>query len=651
MKKIIAFCLCICMALACLTSCNNNTPPKDTTPQKPSNRPEKDYTVDGSILVSCIGQADANGVFVIPENITMIAESAFAGDPDLKEVVIGSHVKVIGSGAFQYCTSLETVTLSEGVETIGSHAFTNCSSLKNITLPSTVSVLNEYAFYACESLESVSLEHIRKIGEAAFFGCTTLETAEFSSELEEIGSWAFSQCRSLESLSFDGVTKLDEIGDYVFTGCSMLRSVEIPEGVRRIGIFAFYDCSRLSSVTIPETVGSIDFGALSYTRWYQDKSDEYLIVGDGVLIKCTVHPSVLDLSGKDIKMIGCSAFYNAAAHDEATEYGYKYADILENIVIPDTVREIGKSAFAGCLALKSITLNKDIVRIDDGAFNLLVSSKIASADVNLEDCTQLEYIGSYAFQGCNGIEDVVLPVSIKHIGEYAFESTKAQTNFIEAASKATEEKDRYWIVGNILLSAYVAEGQTAVHIPEGVKIIAGSALCGWDSAYAPEDTTGLSAAGASKFNITNKVTELYLPDGLEIIGNMAFFRMACIEKIDLPSTLTEIGSNAFYFCTKLAEVTGGENLKEINDYAFCFCASLTKFQVPENVDTLGANVFAGCSSLKTVYLPKTFDAPSASLFDESCTSLAQIFVNASIRPRIYFVLGPIQQAINVDYYK
>ncbi len=651
MKKIIAFCLCICMALACLTSCNNNTTPKDTTSQNPGNKPEKNYTIDGNILVSCIGQADANGVFVVPDNITMIAECAFAGDTDLKEVVIGESVKVIGSSAFQYCTSLETVTISEGVETIGSHAFANCSSLKNVSLPSTVSILNEYAFYACEDLESISLNHVREIREAAFYACTSLESVEFSSELEKLGSWVFSQCRSLESLSFNGVTKLDKIGDYAFTGCSLLRSIDIPEGVRQIGILAFYDCSRLSSVTIPASMESIDFGALNYTRWYQDQSDDYLIVGDGVLIKCTVHPSVLDLSGKGIKMIGCSAFYNALAHDEAVEYGYKYADILESIVIPDTVREIGKSAFAGCLSLKNITLNKDIVRIDDGAFNLLVSNKISSAKVNLEDCTKLEYIGAYAFQGCNGIEELTLSSTVKHIGEYAFESTKAQTSFIEAAAKATEEKDRYWIVGNILLSAYVAEGQTAVHIPEGVKIIAGSALCGWDSAYAPEDTTGLSVSGISKFNISNKVTELYLPEGLETIGNMAFFRMACIETVDLPSTLRVIGSNAFYFCTELTGVTGGENLQELRDYAFCYCPSLTTFRIPDSVTELGANVFAGCSSLKTVHLPKALENPSASLFDESCTSLAQVYVNASVRPRIYFILGPLQQAVNVDYYK
>ena len=639
------------MAILCLTSCNGNNPPQVTTSPNQGNKPEKTYTVDGSILVSCIGQADTDGTFVIPENITMIAESAFAGDPDLKKVVIGPNVKIIGSNAFQYCTALETVTVSEGLETVGAYAFAYCSSLKNITLPSTVSVLNESSFYSCEALESINLEHIRKVGEAAFYNCTSLESASFSSALEELGGWAFSQCTSLESVSFDGVTKLAEISDYAFTGCTMLRAVAIPEGVRRIGTLAFYNCSRISSVSIPASVESIDFGALNYTRWYQDKSDDYLIVGDGVLIKCTAHPSVLDLSGKGIKMIGSSAFYHAEASNIAAAYGYKYADILETIVIPEGVREIGKSTFEGCITLKNITLNKDIQRIDDNAFNLLVNGTASVAKVNLKDCEELEYIGNYAFQGCNNIEEIVLPDSIKHIGAYAFEITKAQTNFFEAAAKSSDEKDRYWIVGDTLLGAYVANDQTEVRIPEGIKHIAGSALCGWDSIYVPEDTTGLSVAGTSKYNITNNVTALYLPEGLETIGNMAFFRMAGVEKIDLPSSLRTIGSDAFYFCSSLTEVTGGENLREIGDSAFYYCSALKAFRVPETVTEIGASVFGGCSSLKTVHLPQALENPSASLFDESCTSLTQIFVNASVRPRIYFVLGPIQQSINVNYYK
>ncbi len=640
------------MAITCFTACNTTPPAQTTSPNGNQNVPiDKKYTVEGDMLISCIGQADENGKFVVPDEVTVIAENAFAGDSGLKEIVIGSNVKTIGSGAFQYCTSLETVTISEGVETIGSHAFTKCSSLKSVSLPSTVKALNEYAFSACDALESISLEHIRNVEDFAFIGCTALESVTFSSELESIGSWTFSQCTSLENIAFDGVTKLSEIGDYVFAGCAMLRSIEIPQNVRRIGVLAFYDCSRLSDITIPGSVETIDFGALNYTRWFQDRTDDYLIVGDGVLIKCTVHPSLIDLAGKGIKMISSTAFYNAAANDEAAAYGYKYAEILETIVIPEGVREIGKSAFAGCLSLKNVTLNKDIVRIDSNAFNLLVSSKVSPINIELKDCTKLEYIGSYAFQGCYGIEELNLPDSVTFVGEYAFESTKAHTNFMEKAAKATEEKDRYWIEGDMLLLAYVADGQTAIHIPDGVKIIAGGAFCGWDSVYIPEDITTLPPAGLSKYNITNKVTELHLPEGLEVIDSMAFFRLACVESIDLPSTLRSIGENAFYFCTKLSEVTGGENLQKIGDYAFSYCESLTKFTVPESVTSLGANVFSGCSSLKTVYLPKTMEHPDSALFDESCTSLAQVYANKAVRPRVYFVLGPLQQSVNIDYYK
>ena len=641
------------MALSCLTACNR-TQTQETTSSTTGNplEPSLQYGDDNdSTLISCIGQADEDGRFVVPENVKMIAESAFAGDTSLKEVVIGPNVKVIGSGAFQYCTALERVTLSEGIETIGSHAFLNCISLENITLPSTVTVLNEYVFAACESLESISLEYIIKVGESAFAACTSLESVELSSELESIGNWAFSRCDSLESISFNGVTKLTEIGDYVFTGCTMLRSIDIPEGVRRIGILAFYNCYSLSSVTIPASVEVVDFGAFNDTYWYQYRKDDYLIVGDGVLIKCTVHPSELDLSDKGIKMIGGTAFYNAAANGEPSDYGYKYAEALESIVIPEGVREIGKSAFAGCIALKSITLNKDLVRIDSRAFNLFVSSSISSATVNLDECTKLEYIGSYAFQGCAGIEELNLSDTVTSVGEYAFQYTKAQDNFIKAASEATEEKDRYWISGDILLLAYVAEGQTAIHVPEGVKIIAGAALCGWDEAYAPDDPEDLLADGLSKYNITNNVTELHLPEGLEVIESMAFLRMACIETVDLPSTLRVIGENAFYFCTKLREVTGGESLETIGGTAFCYCTSLAQFTMPETVTDIGASIFAGCTSLKTVYLPRNAENPGSSLFDESCTALVKVYANASVRPRIYYVLGPVQQSLNVDYYK
>ena len=115
MKKLIALCLAALMSVAVLTSCDNSGVSETT---KPSGTESylKSYQVMDGVLTSCIGQADENGVYVVPETITAIAESAFAGDERIKEVVIGSHVKMIGSGAFQGCSSLEKVVIEEGVE-------------------------------------------------------------------------------------------------------------------------------------------------------------------------------------------------------------------------------------------------------------------------------------------------------------------------------------------------------------------------------------------------------------------------------------------------------------------------------------------------------------------------------------------------------
>ena len=41
---------------------------------------------------------------------------------------------------------------------------------------------------------------------------------------------------------------------------------------------------------------------------------------------------------------------------------------LESIIIPESVLEIGQSAFRGCTSLKSITIPKSVKFIGEGAF-------------------------------------------------------------------------------------------------------------------------------------------------------------------------------------------------------------------------------------------------------------------------------------------
>ncbi len=652
MKKLLALCLAACMSFSLFTACEDTPAETTTTPAGPITPTEKNYKTEDGVLVSCIGQADENGVYVVPEAVTAIGESAFAGDTSLKELVIGSHVKFIGSGAFENCTSLEKVTVSEGVEVIGSYAFFGCSALTDISLPSTVDTLHQYAFYGCTGLEAIDLSHIRRIEESAFLYCSALEKVTFSAELEAIDGWAFAQCTALSETNLAALTSLTAIGDSAFSGCSMLRSVEIPEGVETIGKLAFYECSRLTDVKLSSTVKTVDYAAFNFTPWYQENDDEYLVVGDGVLIKCGVHPDFIDLSDKGIKAIGATAFWNATIDSQSAAYGYKYATELETVVLPETVTSIGASAFAGCYSLKEIVLPAGVTEIGNAAFNIYSDGVTSTAKVDFTACEDLKTIGAYAFQGCTGITSMALPVTVEQVGPYAFAGTEAFDGFMEEAAKAEKEADRYYVTGDgVLLAAYVVNGQTKITVPEGVKTIAGGVFIGWDTAYIPGDKSELSTAGVSKYNISYEVKEVSFPETLTEIGESAFYRMLSVESLVLPSSLEVIGDSAFSFCSALSSVSGGASVKEIGDEAFSFCTMIPGFQFSENTTSIGEGVFMGCASLQNVVLPKGLAHPGLSLFDYECVSLKTVTMDPSARPFLYTILGGLPAAVDVRYYK
>ncbi len=650
MKKLLALCLVACISLSILVSCGDVSTSSTSETTGATETYPKSYEVKDGVLLSCVGQADENGVYVIPETITAIGEFAFSGDETIKEVVIGSHVKWIGSGSFQGCTSLEKVVIEEGVEKLGSYTFYDCTSLTEISLPSTIDYLNPYTFYRCSALQDITIDHIRYIDVGAFWYCSSLERVTFSEDLEYIASWAFAQNTNFSESNLGELRKLTTIADYAFTGCSMLRSITIPEGVTLIGKLSFYDCSRLSEVNIADTVKMIDYAAFNFTPWFQESSEEYLIVGDGVLIKCGVHPAYIDLADKNIKAIGGAAFWNAAGEGQAAEYGYKYAANLETIVFPETVTAIGTSAFAGCYSLKEVVLPAGVTEIGENAFNIYAEDVDTQAKIDYSACENLKTIGAYAFQGCYGMTSMELPKSVEKVGSYAFSATTAYETFMQNAVKAETEADRYFITGDgILLAAYVADGQTKITVPSGVKMLAGAVFSGWDLGYIPEDTSLLSDSGRSKYNISYQVKEVELPDTLTTIGDSAFYRMLSVEKVALPKTVTWIDDSAFAFCAALTDFSGGK-IQKVGHSAFAYCVSIPSFTFAESTTSIGDSVFAGCSSLKTVYLPKTLEFPGTDLFNSECVSLTSLSLSPEARVRIHAVLGGISQEIKVFYY-
>ena len=97
------------------------------------------------------GCKDLNTVFL---NCSAVG-GWFAGNTNIKKVVLGESVQTIELRAFQGCVGLSSITISEGVTSIGHEAFYGCYDLSSVTIPSSVTSIGAHAFYDCVNVSDV----------------------------------------------------------------------------------------------------------------------------------------------------------------------------------------------------------------------------------------------------------------------------------------------------------------------------------------------------------------------------------------------------------------------------------------------------------------------------------------------------------------
>ena len=140
----------------------------------------------------------------------------------------------------------------------------------------------------------------------------------------------------------------------------------------------------------------------------------------------------------------------------------------------------------------------------------------------------------------------------------------------------------------------------------------------------------ITALGVEAFwNCGSYLTAITLPDGLESIGDKAFYSCASLTAIDIPSSVTSIGEEAFRSCTSLKDVTLPDGLESIGSYAFNSCTSLTAIEIPSSITSIAENTFGGCTSLKDVTLPDGLESIGSYAFRD-CTRLTAIEIPSSI---------------------
>ena len=253
----------------------------------------------------------------IPDSVTTISDKAFMNCEGLEKIKLSKNIKSIPWKCFFGCSSLESIVIPEGVTTIGIDAFCACQKMRYCVFPDSLTYVGDTAFIKMGSYsDKVGIYIVNKYGyprnisfgnapfqnnkpvfvtsvdkvPKAAGGITLninmtkkkididyLETLtgydEYDDEYDEwkesIETIDFSKAKNVEIIderTFSYFSNLKyvlnlpqnliKIGEEAFRE-SLIKEINIPNGVQEIDDYAFIHCIKLNLVYIPHSLKKI----------------------------------------------------------------------------------------------------------------------------------------------------------------------------------------------------------------------------------------------------------------------------------------------------------------------------------------------------------------------------------------------------------
>ena len=552
------------------------------------------------------------GEYDIPGSVSEICENAFYGCSNLTSVIIPNSVTKIGENAFWYSglTSVKatainppvmndnsfqgrynTAALSVPVEATADYLATNWTLFKDfrigdsetsgqtyetgnlkymlipgktkedknlaVVIPGDYSSLTEVTIperFTVSENGANDRYYVDGIGCNAFKGCSNLATVTFNSRNASslIGDYAFAGTK-ISALTIPET--VESIGNHAFDGCNSLTGIVIPGSVKTIGDYAFYD-TPLNKIDLNEGLETIGEYCFSASKSETEIEPIYIpstltSVGANAFenLKCP-YVNISDLTA------WCNIdFGNNSSNPAARSQGlHLNGELIEDLVIPESVNAIKSYAFYYNRGLKSVKFNE-----------------------------ALQSIGRDAFRSCGdwlfgpGLSTVVIPGNVTAIGEWAFGSSNV----------------------NDLTLAYGAE-----QIEIGRNAFPDLTSLSFDR---PFECPALKVINIQSITIGNSVTEIpsakfkgsyrlsfiTLGNSLTTIGDEAFSDCTSLTEVILPPSVETIGASAFAGNSKLTSIIMGHNVKTIGEKAYDLCpaqtVSITAQTPPEALDNTFSN--------------------------------------------------------------
>ena len=552
--------------------------------------------------------------------------SCFSGCTALEriELPIGNVRNSVMQNMFEGCTSLEYADLGDA-RVIPAGIFNGCSSLRTLVADNLSSFAGyDDMFAGCKNLSTFNIPDRVEHVSASWFKDTKLITQ--SDNINYVGTWAggFADTeKAASTLSFrSGTTGIDaqsfanvnvtevyipstlkhiygrfgigktphiqkiyltdleaylnlEVGAYglvsslesdsykMYLNGTELTNLVIPASITEIPAGAFYNCQSIQTVKIHSGVTKIGENAFRYCKkiqYTEYKNGKYIGETGGAMVLF----GLVDKTATSFEFAANTVMISESAFESSS---------IQSIVIPDSVKVIGSSAFEGCKSLTSVKLPSGLTEIAE-----------------------------LMFGNCTSLSDITVPNSVTIVGAGAFYRCSALTKLPFGPNTKLEKIDDAFVVNTYnKWGTFAYSGLREINFPATLTYI-----------------------GDYAFRNCYDFNELTIGSAVTYIGHYSFEYCKMTKLVIDGTSDTQIGSYAFRSCSNLE--SADIKVRFINSYAFSGCSALRDLTLREGLIQLAYGVFSS-DSLYTVTLPSTLLYIQKDTFG-SCNKLVEV-VNLS----------------------
>ena len=245
----------------------------------------------------------------------------------------------------------------------------------------------------------------------------------------------------------------------------------------------------------------------------------------------------------------------------------------------------------------------------------------------------LKEIGDYAFYNCYNLVSVNIPDSVTSIGEYAFDGCTSLTSITIPNSVISIRKSAFRrcksltsiTIPNSLTSIgeyafYGCDALTSINVD-----VNNPNYCSIDGVLFDKNQTTLI-----KYPRGKQGASYIIPNSVTSIGECAFYGCDALTSVTIPNSVTSIGNSAFRDCCALSSITIPNSVTSIGNSAFSGCDALTSITIPNSVTSIGHSAFKDCKKLTSITIPDSVTSIGDSAFSR-CDKLTSVTIPNSVR--------------------